>query len=38
MELINIGMEKKIRAAVNQQKIGILNRLIKYQGGSWVSI
>lgn len=34
-ELLNIGMEKKIRAAGDRQKITILNRLIKCESGSW---
>lgn len=38
MELVNISMEKKIRAAGNQQEIAILNRLIKCEDGSWTSI
>lgn len=35
LELIDIGMEKKIYTSKNQQAIEILNRLIKCEGGSW---
>ncbi|HEY9739237.1 MAG TPA: hypothetical protein V6C90_01985 [Coleofasciculaceae cyanobacterium] len=38
IELVNISMEKKIRAAGKQQEIAILDRLIKCEGGSWASI
>jgi hypothetical protein len=38
IELVNISMEKKIRAVGNQQEITILNRLIKCEGSSWASI
>ncbi len=37
MELINIGMEKNIRAAGKQKEIAILDRLIKCESGSWGS-
>ncbi len=35
MELINIGVEKKIRFYSDQEAIAILERLIKCEAGSW---
>jgi len=35
MELINIGMEDRIRTSKNQVSINILNRLIKCESASW---
>lgn len=35
MELLNIGMEKQVRNSQNSQAIGILERLIQCENGSW---
>ena len=35
MELLNIGIEKQVRNSQNSQAIGILERLIQCENGSW---
>ncbi|MFB2938043.1 C13 family peptidase [Aerosakkonemataceae cyanobacterium BLCC-F154] len=35
MELLNIGMEKKVRTSQNSQAISILERLLQCENGSW---
>ena len=35
MELVNVGMEQRVKSSKNQQEIEILNRLIKCESGSW---
>lgn len=35
MELLNIGMEQKVRAAGNPQSLAVFERLLQCEGGSW---